>query len=227
MVNREVVVMNRNGSNRIWMQVVAFVAILAVTAQAGAGTYPPEWRGNSGTTFQQWSFSSSGRVNVQPDAAGLNNQYGDPFVWVGDRAVWNDSGAWAMITDEMDIFIPNNPQLQDQKQMQIEIVWSQGGQGFLPKRPLLSVYPQYEDSSKIVFPDISILDQQAVAGTNLVKTLFGVDIEPNPMNEWIVIKGDIVIDHLAVDTYCIPEPATLGLLIGGAFMAIRRKQKTQ
>jgi hypothetical protein len=196
-------------------------AFLIISANAFAA---PEWRGEDGSTFQQWSFSTPDRVNVAPDTTGLNNQYGDPFVWVGDRAVWNDNiGAWAMVTDEMDIFIPNNPQLQPRKEMQIEIVWSQGGQGFLPKRPLISVFPEYEDGS-VVFPDISILEEGSIPGTPLFKTIFGVDIVPNPISEWIIIKGDIVIDHIAVDTYCIPEPATIGLVIGGAFMALRRKK---
>jgi hypothetical protein len=57
------------------------------------------------------------------------------------------------------------------------------------------------------------------------QSLFQIDIKPNPFEEWIVIKGDIVVDSVTIDTICTPEPTTLGLLIGGAFMAIRRCRK--
>ena len=205
---------------KVGTPVLIIAAFLLISANAFAA---PEWQGQPGTTFQQWSFSTSDRVNVSPDAAGLNNQYGDPFVWVGGRAVWNDVGAWALVTDEMDFFIPNNPQLQPRKEMQIEVIWLQGGQGFLPKRPLVSVFPEYEDG-RIVFPDISILGQETIPGTSLIKTIFGVDIAPNPMREWIIIKGDIVIDHIAVDTYCIPEPCTLVLVGLGVIFGLKKKR---
>lgn len=113
--------------------------------------------------------------------------------------------------------------------MQIEVDWMAGsGQGWpnWPKQPLLSVYPLYADPSLVVFPDISILSQELITGAApSYKTIFSVTMEPNPMSEWVVLKGDIVVDHVAISTICMPEPATFGLLIGGAFMALRRKQK--
>jgi hypothetical protein len=153
------------------------------------------------------------------------NSYGTPTCWIGGRAIYNqDLTAWGLNTDEMDIFIPNNPALQAKKEMQIEVDWT-AGPGFLPQRPLLSVFPGYADG-RVVSPDISVLDPgSSIAGTNLFKTVFWVDIEPNPMNEWVILKGSIFVDHIAIATRCIPEPATFALLFGGAFMAARRKQK--
>jgi hypothetical protein len=214
--------MNRSKLISIQMSAIALVQVFAVAVFA-AGV----WSG-PGTTFQEWSFPTSDKENVVPDAATKSNPYGDPSAWIGSRASYN-SGTWALITDEMDFYIPNNPPPQVEKEMQIEVDWMAGsGQGWpnWPKQPLLSVYPLYADPSLVVFPDISILSQELITGAApLYKTIFSVTMEPNPMSEWVVLKGDIVVDHVAISTICMPEPATFGLLIGGAFMAVRRKQK--
>jgi hypothetical protein len=188
------------------------------------------WSG-PGTTFQEWSFNTNS-ATPSSDDSGAGNPYGTPSCYIGDRAVYS-TDTWALNRDEMDFFIPNNPELNARKEMQIEIEWIPGsgqssGGPVWPKRPLLSVYPEYAppNDGLVVFPDISILQQGLIPGSNLTKTVFGVVIEPNPVDEWVVLKGDIVVDHVAISTYCgVPEPATLGLLIGGAFMAIRRSRK--
>jgi hypothetical protein len=215
-----------NKSKLVSIQMLAIVLAQIFTVAAFATTDWPDWYKQSGTTFQEWSFGD-GSVTPPPDN-GVMNPYGTPTCWIGSRAVYNkDLTAWSLITDEMDIFIPNNPALQAQKEMQIEVDWKAGGQGFLPQRPLLSVFPEYADG-RVVSPDISILEPATqIPGSNLFKTVFWVDIEPNPASEWVILKGDIVVDHVAIATRCIPEPATFGLLIGGAFMAIRRKGKVQ
>ena len=191
------------------------------------------WSG-PGTTFQEWSFGTSSptMTPIASDDSGAGNPYGTPSSYLGSRAVYTagGTGTWTLYTDEMDFFIPNNPQPQLIKQMQIEIDWMAGsGQNVWPgwpQRPLVSVYPYYGTTNGlVVFPDISILQQGPIAGSPFTKTIFGVVIAPNPVNEWVILKGDIVVDHIAISTICTPEPATFGLLIGGAFMAIRRGRK--
>ena len=190
-----------------------------------------------GTTFQEWSFSDPSlnhqMTPIPSDDSGAGNQYGTPAAWAGNRALYSDNGGtWTLYTDEMDIYIPNNPALNERKEMQIEIDWTAGsGNGVWPgwpQRPLVSVYPYYGPTNGlVVYPDITVLDPGTlIPGSSLYRSIFGVVIEPNPVNEWVILKGDIVVDHVAVSTYCgVPEPATLGLLIGGAFMAIRRGRK--
>lgn len=192
------------------------LATMILSATAFAAVDP-------GITSQQWSFATESRT-PQPDA-GWSNNYGIPSVWIGDRAQWNN-GAWTLGTDEMDIIIPNYQVLQPKKEMQIELVWRAAGQNFLPDRPLIGVLPLYDDEGINYSEQIMLLEEGAAqATTPLIRTVFAVDIWPNPSSEWITIKGDIDVFSVAVDTRCIPEPATLGLLIGGALMAIRRKRK--
>jgi hypothetical protein len=217
-------------SKLISMQILAIVLVQVFSVAAFAAGV---WSG-PGATFQEWSFANrnSPMSPIPSDDSGAGNQYGTPNCYLGSRAVYGtNGGTWTLNTDEMDIYVPNNPNNnpQTRKDMQIEIEWMPGGgQPSLPgwpKRPLLSVYPEFGDGS-VVIPDISILSQIQIPGAALsYKTIFEVTIEPNPTDEWVVLKGDIVVDHIAISTICTPEPATLGLLIGGAFMAIRRGRK--
>jgi hypothetical protein len=55
-------------------------------------------------------------------------------------------------------------------------------------------------------------------------SVFQINLYPNPPQEWFTIKGDIIVDHLAIDTRCIPEPATVALLGLGALVVFRRKR---
>jgi len=56
-------------------------------------------------------------------------------------------------------------------------------------------------------------------------TLYKITIWPNPAEEWIAIKGDIVVDQLEIVTECIPEPATMGLLGLGSLALLRNRRK--
>jgi hypothetical protein len=217
----EVMMMKRSKLILMQMSAIALVQILAVTVLAN-----PVWNG-PGTTFQEWSFGTNSFA-PSPDN-GWVNPNGSPACFIGRRAVYSDNGGtWALVTDEMDIFIPNNPPLRPRKEMRIEIDWKAGsGEAWpgWPQRPLLSVFPDYGTSGLVVYPDITILQQGLLPGTPFTRTEFEVFIEPNPRSEWVVLKGDILVDHIAISTICIPEPATLGLLIGGTLMAIRRRRK--
>jgi hypothetical protein len=53
------------------------------------------------------------------------------------------------------------------------------------------------------------------------------EIDPQPASETITIStsGLSMIDQVAVDTRCVPEPATMGLLACGALGLIARRKR--
>ena len=55
---------------------------------------------------------------------------------------------------------------------------------------------------------------------------YGLTIEPNPTSETVTITVPecAVIDQIVVDTICIPEPGTLGLLVLGGLAVLRRRR---
>jgi hypothetical protein len=220
--------MNSKQIQKNWLAIAALVVLsMAVVADASVSAYTgPSWRGGPGTTFERWSFSSD---STSPSPDSYNNPYGAPSLWIGDRATWSQTidtyaNVWALKTDEMDLQIPNRSATWagTEKHIWAEITWKVAG---------LDTRTTHDDSLMVgVDPEggytaMNFKRQDDSIGNGWFSTIIKVNIKPNPLSEWIFVKGDIYIDEVTIDTQCIPEPATLGLLIGGAIMAIRRKLK--
>ncbi len=203
---------------------MAFISLVVlstvVVADVSAYTSPP-WSPGPTTTFEQWSFSAWNYGPVLPDN-GWNNPFGTPQLVVSTSSQWNSSvgqhsGVWTL-NGEMDFIIPNYPVAQPEKDIWVEVTWQGAGlSSFVPDKPLLGIECDYDS--------VLISRQETPLNDGWTTTLFKLNVYPNPSSEWLVLKGDIMVDSVTINTICIPEPATFGLLIGGAFMAVRRKQK--
>jgi hypothetical protein len=211
---------------RAGMAAVA-LAVLSMAVVADAGYTGPSWRGDPNTTVQQWSFGDSG-TSPSPDTGFPPNPYGTPQTWIVNNAVYSGSidshsGVWQLGTGEIDIFIPNNPAAQFQKDIWVELVWKGIDSTFRPEQTMLGFYP---DGS---YTQLNTTREDTSVGSGWTSSVFKISVWPNPPSEWITIGGDIYVDQVVIDTRCIPEPipepATFGLLIGVAFMAIRRGRK--
>ena len=216
--------MNKRKSTRIRVSVITFMVILSAAVSAGARVFPaPSWSGNAGTTFQQWSFSD-GNTNPSPDVFPAPiTPFGTPqlsvynSVWSnnldGHQGVWTFSGFGSGVL----LDIPNNPVSQPVKEMLVELTWEAAGiSAFIPDQPIIGVWANNFTEQ---FMGVQQLDN------NWNASLYKITISPSPSAEQITINGDIRLDQIVVDTICTPEPATFGLLIGGALMAIRRRRK--
>jgi hypothetical protein len=215
--------MNKDKSTWIRISAITFMVILGAAVSAGARVFPaPSWYGDAGTTSQQWSFTLQGSFPQSPDL-GFNNSYGTPQLSEYSSA-WNDTidghqGVWTFsgFGSGMLVDIPNNPVSQPTKQMQVELIWEAAGlSSYIPDQPIIGVWADHFTEQ--------LVGEQSIGG-NWKASLYKITIWPNPSSEQITINGDIRLDQIIVDTICIPEPATFGLLIGGAFMAFRKKQK--
>jgi len=196
---------------------------LAVILAAGSTSFAalelevPEWRGDDGSTFQQWSFSNDSLEPLPDDP--FDNDYGPPELSVRPMpgADWrSDTGAWPL-SGQIDVYIPNRPQPNDKKEILLQVIWKTEDldpSRTMPDQPWVAVLPFSQmDMSR---------NDTTEAGWTL--SVFRINLYPNPPEEWFTIKGDIIVDHLAIDTRCLPEPATVALLGLGALVVFRRKR---
>jgi len=201
--------------------------ILCVTVLLGAGSIavavdvvPPTWRGAPGTTMQQWEFSV---FNLTPAPDVVHNPYGVPLLDV-DSHGWYEykdgrQGIWPL-SGEIDVYIPNRHEILPEKLIWLQLTWKPGDQvnPYLPDEPMIGVVP---------FNTLTMSHTDTHLDSGWIHSIFAIEIQPNPIAEWIGIKGDILVDELVIDTYCIPEPATIALLgLGGmALHGIRRRKR--
>jgi hypothetical protein len=180
---------------------------------------PPDWRGHNDSTFQLWNFSTPDPMPL-PDI--VNNRFGPPMLRVTPREFeqWiPDPGAWPL-SGEIDVHILNLPEIRPHKEIWVQLTWMPSAPDpFLPNVPVIGVSP-FDSMQMVQGDDIDL-------GNGWTHSLYMVTIWPNPIEEWITIKGNIVVDQLVIDTICIPEPATVIILGIGGVLALNRKKRTR
>ena len=170
-------------------------------------------------TDVSWTFSQPENTPI-PDV--VHNPYGvpilhvDSYIWYSD--IYERQGVW-QLSGEMDVWIPNQPIIDGYKDILVDLVWRPNDMShqwpWLPDKPLLAVSPYNKMES--VITDEALND-------GWIHTVFDITIWPNPIEEWISIKGDILVDELMIKTNCVPEPATICLLGLGTLTLLRKRR---
>ena len=216
-----------NLQKHVWVSVLAMSLLTMLPASVYSS---PVWRWDDRTTFEQWSFSSWNYGPLEPDTDPIwNNDYGKPMLFVDSASQWSESvdqhsGVWAL-GGETFLEIPNSPQVQDAqvqdvKEIWIELVWKAAGRTYLPDKPIIGI------DTDVGIDRMELFDREDTSlNSGWILTTYKYNIWPNPTKEWITIGGDIYLDRVVVDTYCgIPEPCTLAMLGLGAVLAARLKR---
>jgi hypothetical protein len=200
---------------RVKLLVLVCVAVAGVVAAVADDLYPPPWRGQPGSTWAEWEFSTP-NPNPAPDFG--FNPYGTPTtqVYPGVGQQWWSElngrfGVWPL-SGEGWFTIPNRPEPLPYKDIYIQLTWEPQAPG---NRPLIEVTaPQSVPGTLVSEIPLNGLWKHSI---------YTIRLYPNPAWETILVTGGIDMDQLVIDTICIPEPATVGLLALGALVAIRRR----
>lgn len=200
---------------------IMVLAMMLCTASLALADNPPSWRGSAGTTFQQWTFSTSA---TSPSPESATNAYGSAAATVSVDSLlatgyWDSfpevygsaQGLWDIGTGSITLSIPNTPNMAPDTFKDIQ-VWMK--YWVAPSAaPGILVSP----TASLVSTDSAEVESVGPMGSWWAGTwLFRVT--PNPDHETITILGDQFwgsqIDEIVVDTRCgtIPEPSSLAAL---------------
>lgn len=208
---------------------LAVVVGLAAPAALADDLNPPEWRGQPNSTFQHWSFDSDlsdGAGSWAPDVA--ENPFGAPDFYDYSLGTWTDgyegrTGVYQLDSEYdfelIEINLPNSPEPNPVKWVRIQVVSHWDGEVLEP-----DVYiggDEWEITDSEIYP----LDPEDQFGW--IYSRWDISIYPNPEFEEIDLYSfngyPLIIDQIVVDTICIPEPGTMGLLSLAGLALLRRR----
>jgi hypothetical protein len=200
------------------------------------------WARNSeGSTYAAWDFLSK-TTPVMPD------DYYNPYFTLGeDEEVvdylcatinpapadrkWKSTldgaaGVWAL-SGNIYAYIPNSPNtgVNTSKKVLTQLVWKPEV-GYEGVTPGIDMQDNFCKTADDVDADISLVSTYALSN-GWSYSAYLIEWPYNPTSETIHISSEIYVDSLIIDTYCIPEPATLGIISAGAVMLylLRGKMK--
>ena len=228
--------------------ILAVICCLGVAQVALADDIrPPQWRGQWSTTYQYWNFDTddNGQAGGLPPAGpgplievpwtpgylpSTNVVvYPSPPVWYATDPIHGSdrTGIWPLC-GSIDVTVDNHEPPNEFKWVWVQVTWAIESLE-KPSVPLLTNLDPPADPG---YP-VTLVDEYP-HGDGWYTSTYEWRIYPNPVDEHFtiafeagqgVVGGGILVDQLVIDTWCIPEPATLGLLLCGSLAVLRKRRK--
>ena len=186
----------------------------------------PSWRGEARTTYQKWTFDDPSPIVPFPNGAGdaiaeiTVGQFGSGW-WFNELELgqettgyWDIGGIDGSIVLDVDNFRDGEYKLIS---LQITYYEAIGG------APVVDMIPGATPYEEANWQEV-IVDSDQLGVWKVWQSTWMM--MPNPAFEEIIIMGDpagSIIDQIIVDTICVPEPATLGLLIMGGVALLKKR----
>ncbi len=203
---------------------------------------PPYWRGQWSTTYQYWHFltpdtGEPAGAGVTPDGPGplVETNPGQPYdpgylpstmLWVYPAGDWiasdgpsNRVGIWPL-SGYIDVIVDNHDPENEFKTVWLQVVWrpDAAGSGAEPIIDNLDPPARADYQPRLIAPPVDL-------GSGWYENTYEWRIYPNPEAEKFTISGGIDIDQLIIDTWCVPEPATLLVLALGLIPALLKRPR--
>jgi len=201
---------------RVVLLVVLLLMLFQVTANAH-DLFIPEWRGFDGTTYQEWTFDTPSLI-AEPET--IINDYGTASAaitvgimgsgYLADPVLGTQTGIWDIggVDGQIILDIDNQPLALDYKEIWLQVTYYQAIGGV----PTIDV-----PGAQFVSSQTTLIEEDMMPGMGWYLDQSIWRIEPNPSHEQIILTGNpngSVVDQIVVDTYCVPEPASMVLLMG-------------
>ncbi len=216
--------------------VVACLILAAGAAARADDLLPPEWRGQPGTTVQEWEFYDPYTFE-EPDGDLYYNPYGTPSCSMTSGGWVNQEGSGrrgilygnSLLDIEGTFTIPNDPDPNNEKLIRVQVTYT-GSPTVVPSPVIRASVDDVYYSGELV--ETVQLEKRPSVDQYWFLDVYDITIPFNPDTEKVHLSfvpsgtGTGYLDQVVIDTYCVPEPASLALLIsGGAGLLFRRRRR--
>ena len=208
------------------------VSVLVIAGSASALTVfvDPPFAGAENSTMAIWGFDTDAEPAL-PEV--VDNPFGAPEAaiveaglfdkwWIdvdqgtGRQGVWKTEGHYEFAIDNSDLTGPDT-----YKEIVVQMVYDSDP---LDDRVWLRFSADGSGLTAGIEPD-----ERTDLGDGYSLATWNLELRPNPTEETIYLLpyySNLYIDAIRIDTVCVPEPATMGILgLGGVFGLLRRRRR--
>ena len=212
---------------------LAGVLLFAAATAIGDDVFPPEWRGQPGSQWWIWGYWNGfpgpmlpevGEQYPPPGVPPVANRYAMAVV-AGTATLWEEWGGRQRVIevtahDDLVFYLDNYSSGLPDKRVRLQITYpgaNASPSGFNVTTDL---------GGPDLIPAIPVATQYHPG--NWITVAYDFVIQPNPQWEQIGLKFNHYpeyVDQVVIDTWCMPEPGTMVLLVLGGLALLRRRSK--